>query len=173
MKIYINHFNLEILPNLMNLLKENLIKTETYVQVYSIDGIYKIDSITTKKLIAVDNNIEILNDFYNNYTLIVDKSYFIEEITTSINSDHISCKMSKYIYEINDKSNIKLIIEGESIEDKDLKELQMFKNPTMFKKSNSPYNVSPNNIYFEIPNNININDALIKKEIIVFLSLLN
>ena len=77
--IYINHFNLEILPNLMNLLKENLIKTETYVQVYSIDGIYKIDSLTTKKLIAVDNNIEILNDFYNNYTLIVDKSYMVKD----------------------------------------------------------------------------------------------
>jgi hypothetical protein len=166
MKIYINYFNLEILPNLMNLLKENLIKIETYVQVYSIDGIYKIDSLTTKKLITNDTNIEILNNYYNNYTLIVDKSYFTEENVTSVNSHHVSCKMNKYIYEINAKSNVKLIIEGAAIEDKDVKE-------EVFLKNNSDYNTLPNNIYFEIPNNINIKDALIKNEIIVFLSLLN
>jgi len=33
--------------------------------------------------------------------------------------------------------------------------------------------INANDIYFEVPNNIDINDALVKKEIIVFLSLLN
>jgi hypothetical protein len=57
---------------------------------------------------------------------------------------------------LNKDSKIKLVIEGE-----------------LFEKTANNYDINPKDIYFEIPNNIDINDALVKKEIIVFLSLLN
>ena len=40
MKIYINHLNLDALPELLNTLSNNYKNSETYIQVYSSDGIY-------------------------------------------------------------------------------------------------------------------------------------
>jgi len=149
MKIYINHLNLDILPKIMKVLNEYLIKIKNYIQIYATEGTYQINELNSERLICVDNDIEILLKYYEDFELIVDKSYYIEEIVNRINCEHISIKMKKYIYEINKKSNIQLIIEEEE-------EVG-----------------TPSDIYIEIPNNIDINDALVKKEIIVFLSLLN
>ena len=59
--------------------------------------------------------------------------------------------MKKQFYKINKNSSIQLIIEYEIIDDKSF----------------------PYDIYFELPNDKDINDHLVKEEIIVFLSLLN
>jgi hypothetical protein len=105
-----------------------------------------------------------MNNFYNDFSVIVDPSYFNIEPTNQINPNNISTKMKKCFFQINKNSNIKLIIEGEIINDTkdDTKDL-----------NNDDYNIIPYDIYFELPNDININDPLVKEEIIVFLSLLN
>jgi len=64
--------------------------------------------------------------------------------------------MKRCFYGLNKNSKIKLVIEGDH-----------------FEKTVNIYDITPKDIYFEIPNNADINDALVKKEIIVFLSLLN
>jgi hypothetical protein len=69
--------------------------------------------------------------------------------------------MKRNIYKINANSNLQLVVECEVKE-----EQNYFKNITE--------SVSiPNDMYFELPNDTNINDTLVKNEIIVFLSLLN
>ena len=73
MKIFINNFNLDALPNVLTGFNDSLVKTEVYIQVYSIDGIYKIDPSKILKLTAVDSDIEILKDYCSPFTLIVDK----------------------------------------------------------------------------------------------------
>ena len=156
MKIYINNFNIEILSEIMKLLNDKYIKSETYIQVYSIDGIYKIEESSLFKQNIFDIDIQVYKNYYNNFTLILDPSYYITEQVYSINSEHISTKMKRYFYEVNKNSKIKLIIECEFCE-----------------KTAQNYDIKPNDIYFEMPNNIEINDALVKNEIIVFLSLLN
>ena len=161
MKIFINNYNLEALPSILTILNDKLIKTETYIQIYSLDGIYQIKSSKIIKQTAVDSAINIFKDYYKNFTLIVDKSYFTEEVTNIIDPEHISSKRQKYIFELNKKSCIKLVIEGSYIEDMNI-----------FNKHSS-FNIVPNNIYFEGENNLDINDALVKEELIVFLSLLN
>jgi hypothetical protein len=50
MKIYINNLNLEILPNIMTTINEQYIDTETYIQIYAIDGVYQINDAAIKKL---------------------------------------------------------------------------------------------------------------------------
>ena len=52
MKIYINHFNLDNLSTIMSLLSEQFVNSETYIQIYSVDGIYKItaDNLKIQKL---------------------------------------------------------------------------------------------------------------------------
>ena len=59
MKIYINNLNLEILPNIMTTINEQYIDSETYIQIYSSDGIYEINNSSSKKLISQDNDIQI------------------------------------------------------------------------------------------------------------------
>jgi hypothetical protein len=117
---------------------------------------------TIKKQTSVDSDIEILNDYHENFTLIVDKSYFTEEDATGLDPDHISTRMKRCIFETSKNAPIKLIIEGETVEERG----GFFKNKTS-------QNLVPNNIYFEMANNLNVRDALVKKELIVFLSLLN
>jgi hypothetical protein len=157
MKIYINNFNLYILPDVLELLNEKIVKTKTNIQVYSIDGIYSVEEKTTKKLNYFDNNITILKNYYNNITLIVDPSYYTTELVNYINPEHISRKIIRYFFEIEKNSKLKLVIEGEIVEDINQNE----------------HDINLCDMYFELPNNIDINDAFVKKEIIVFLSLLN
>jgi len=156
MKIYINNFNIEILSTIMKLLNEYYINSNIFIQICSVDGIYEIEESSVMKLTCVDNNIQIFKNYYNDFTLILDPSYYTKEKVYSINSEHISTRMKRCFFGLNKDSKIKLVIEGE-----------------LFEKTANNYDINPKDIYFEIPNNIDINDALVKKEIIVFLSLLN
>jgi len=162
MKIYINHLNLDALPELLKTLNNNYINSETYIQIYSSDGIYEINNSISKKLIPIDNDIQILENYHENFTLLVDPSYYGVEEVFQINNEHISRKMKRCFFEFNKNSKIKLVIEGEVLDDKHF-----------YKRISNEYGIAPNDIYFELPEKTNITDALVKKELIVFLSCLN
>ena len=162
MKIYINHLNLDALPELLKSLNNNYINSETYIKIYSIDGIYEINNSSSKKLIPQDSDIEILENYHENFTLLLDPSYYVMEEVFQINNEHISRKMKRCFFELNKKSKIKLIIEGEILDDKHF-----------YKRISNEYGIAPNDIYFELPEETNINDALVKNELNVFLSCLN
>jgi hypothetical protein len=162
MKIYINHLNLDVLPDLLLSLNSYYIGSEIYIHIYSIDGIYEINNKITSKLLPYDNDLEILETYNTDYTLLVDNSYYDKEIVTQINPEHISRKIKKCIFELNKNSKIKLIIEGEVLDGK-----------ILHKRISNEYGISPNDIYFELPNKTDINDALVKNELNVFLSCLN
>jgi hypothetical protein len=169
MKIYINHFNLDILSDLIKNLSDYHIKSEEYIQLYSTDGIYMIDQGSTIKMNPIDHDIIILNNFYKNFTLIVDPSFYIAEKTSQIPPEHVTTKLKREIFSINKNNNtkhIKLIIETEIKNESD--EAFYFLN-----KINTENDVKYKDIFFEMPNDTNVNDALVKKEIIEFLSLLN
>ena len=162
MKIYINHLNLDALPELLKTLNNNYINSETYIQIYSSDGIYEINNTSSKKLMPIDNDIQILENYHENFTLLVDPSYYGVVEVFQINNEHISRKMKKCFFELNKNSKIKLVIEGEVLDDKHF-----------YKRISNEYGIAPNDIYFELPEKTNITDALVKKELIVFLSCLN
>jgi hypothetical protein len=162
MKIYINHLNLDALPEILRSLSNNYIKSDTYIQIYSSDGIYEINNSSSKKLVTIDNDIEILQNYHENFTLLVDPSYYEAEDVFQINNEHISKKMKRCFFELNKNSKIKLVIEGEVLDDKHF-----------YKRISNEYGIAPNDIFFELPEKTNINDALVKKELIVFLSCLN
>ena len=162
MKIYINHLNLDALPELLKTLNNNYINSETYIQIYSSDGIYEINNTSSKKLMPIDNDIQILENYHENFTLLVDPSCYGVEEVFQINNDHISRKMKRCFFEFNKNSKIKLVIEGEVLDDK-----------YFYERISNEYGIAPNDIYFELPEKTNITDALVKKELIVFLSCLN
>ena len=163
MKIYINNLNIDILSAIMSNIKEQYVSSETYIQIYANDGMYQINDKTIQKCNPVDHEIQLHNNYYENYTLIVDPSYYTFETIHKIPLEHVSTKMKKYIYQINKNADIRLVIEGPLIED----------NITSAKKGTTDYDIKPCDLYFETPDTIDITNTLIKKEINVFLSLLN
>jgi hypothetical protein len=198
MKIYINNFNIDILQSVTKTLTEYYINSETYIQIYSEDGLFQINEHSTKKQNIVDKDIEIFKEYYENFTLISDPSYYTLEQTYNIPSDHLSTKVKRCFFTPDKKSIFKLVIEGTILEENN--------------KQNHDYNfgIHPYDIYIEVdkdkyqtrnnqdrnkkdPNTekkdqnknkdtndqntenteLNLNDELVKQEIIVFLSLLN
>jgi len=160
MKIYINNFNLQVLDKIIKKLNERYVSSETYIQIYSIDGIYQINEKNINKQIMHDTNVKIYEKFYEDFTLIVDNSYFELESVNQIHPDNISTCIKRNFFKLDSNSNLQLVIEGVFLDD-------------IITPITSKNNIKHNDIYFELPNNIDINDALVKKEIIVFLSLLN
>ena len=71
-----------------------------------------------------------MNNYYKDFCIIADPSYFNMEPTNQINPNNISTKMKKCFFQINKKSVIKLIIEGEIIDN-----------------NNSDLNINPYDIY--------------------------
>ena len=152
MKIYINNFNLDILNDVSEVFKEYLIKTETHIKLYTDEGIYQIDDQKICFLDTCDEDIQIINNYYKNFTVIVDPSSFNKNIVSSIHGQtHLSFQIKKKYYKMNKNSNVQMII-------------KYCLNDNKF---------VPNDIYFESDKNIDINDLFIKKEIIEFLSMLN
>jgi hypothetical protein len=166
MKIYINHFNLNILPELKKKFYEYRVKTEEYMQIYSSDGIYIVDHSATLKLNPVDHDIVILSDFYKNFTLIVDPSFFIVEKSGQIPPDHISRKILRDTFALTHQNKVKLVIESEI-------QTECTDAFSLLNKSNTENAFQYKDVYFELPNGTNIKDALVKEQIIEFLSLLN
>lgn len=152
MKIYINNLNLNILKELSTQLKKMLINSETYTMLYTEEGIYQIDDKYIYRLEQIDKEIKIYEKFFNDFTLILDISYYNKYIENSLHGNkHLPIKIKKNIYKLNEKSDLKLIIEYSSDDSKFVE----------------------NDIYFELEKETDINEVFIKKEIIEFLSLLN
>ena len=152
MKIYINNLNLNILNELSNNFKSLLIDKKQYIILYTEEGIYEINNKLIYRLEQIDRDIKQYENFYNEFTLIIDPSFFNKHIETSIiGTKHISNQIVKYIYKLNKKSDLNLIIEYNSNDSKMIE----------------------NYIYFELNKEIDIDEIFIKKELIEFLSLLN
>jgi len=152
MKFYINNLNLEIINDLSEILKEKLIKTDNYIELYTNEGIYCIEDKNTYYLDPDDKEIQILEKYYENFTIIIDPSFYIRKITSSIHGDkHQSFQIIEKHYKLNNSSPISLVIKCNLDKTK----------------------LIASDIYFESQKDININDVFIKKEIIEFLSVLN
>jgi hypothetical protein len=152
MKIYIDRLNLDILNNISELFKEYLVNTDIYIALYTSEGIYRIEEKQTYLLDVHDKNIHSYEKYYEGFTLIVDKSHFIKNKVNSVLGDtHLSFHTKELYYKLNKKSSLALVLKYTLGDNK----------PT------------PNDIYFEIDKDIDINEPFIKKEIIEFLSVLN
>ena len=152
MKIYINNFNIDILHDISELFKDKLVNTKNCIKLYTNEAIYRIEDSNVYILENVDKDIKKYDKYFSDFTLIADSSYFNKKQVSSIHGDiHQSFDTKEFYYKINNNSNICLVIKYNCIKTK----------------------LIPDDIYFEIDKEIDINDILIKKEIIEFLSVLN
>jgi hypothetical protein len=152
MRVYINNLNLDILNEVSEIYKEHIINSEVYIELYTSDGIYRIEDKNIYFLDTCDKDIKIFENYHNKFTLIVDPSFFRNQSCTSIHGDnHLVLHTKKNYYKINTLSEIQMVI-------------KYILNNDIF---------IPNDIYFESEKELDINDIFIKKEIIEFLSVLN
>lgn len=153
MKIYINNFNLNSLPNTQKSLTDILVETQTYTELFTNESIYHIDNKHIFLLEPKDGEIIIYKNYFNGISLVVDNSYFNKIIETSVNgNEHLHKKLNKFIYKLNPKSKLSFVIEM---------------------TNNLDNAFVPNDVYFECNELIDIKELFIKQEIIEFLSLLN
>ena len=152
MKIYINNFNLDILNNISDLFRDKLVYSETYINVLTDESMYIINNKDICLLNSIDKDIITYQNYYKDFTLIVDKSFFNKDkVLSVIGETNLSFQIKKDYYKMNKNSNIQMIIEYYFVNNKFI----------------------PYDIYFEIDKDIDINEFLVKKEIIEFLSVLN
>ena len=152
MKIYINNLNLDIINEISELFKENLTRTDNYIELYTNEGIYRIEDKIIYILDVNDKDIQKFEKYYNIFTLIVDMSFYNKKNTSSIQGEiHQSFQIVEKYYKLDNSSSISLVI----------------------KYNLDKTKLIPSDIYFESQKDININDIFIKKEIIEFLSVLN
>ena len=154
MKIYINNFNLNILKDIQDTLQKEFINSENYIQLYTNEGIFRIEKNIIYSLDPVDIDIKIYERYFHDFTLIVDLSYFKKNTITTINGNiHLSTSIKKNFYKINKQSKLQLVIEN-------------------IEQINSGHYI-PSDIYFELDGSNDINELFIKQDIIEFLSVLN
>jgi len=153
MRIYIetNKTNETYFKNVNETHLKNLNETKTinYQNIYSLEGLFRIQNNNIMKLIPKDIPIEKIN--YNNNTFLIDKSKFelIKNIY-SIPFNHTLHNIKQIEYKFNNKSKISLIVEY----NQNLKKMDKI-----------------NNIYFST-NETNF-DKILKDNIIEYLSLIN
>jgi hypothetical protein len=153
MRIYINNLNLEYVPDIQREIVKLLDETLIYIEIYTDEGIYHVDTKSIYRLEPNDSEIIIHENFFNKMTLIVDQSFFEKKQDTNVyGNDYIEKKIKKQIYKLNHKSKLHFVIEMvENLEKKYI----------------------PNDVYFESKMPIDIKELFVKQEIIEFLSMLN
>ena len=152
MRIYID-INLKKFDQ-TNFFKVEQTKILEYQNIYSLEGIFRIQNNNIMKLIPKDIPIEKIN--YNNNNFLIDKSKyeFIKDIY-SIPFNHILYNIKQVEYKLNNKSKISLIVEYKQ-------SLTTFDQNIMNEI---------NNIYFST--NEEKLDKILKDNIIEYLSLIN
>ena len=76
MKVYIQNFNLDIIEEVSGMFKNCLTHTDTYITLYTDEGMYQIEDKQIYLLDTVDKDSITYANFYNEFTLIVDPSFF-------------------------------------------------------------------------------------------------
>lgn len=150
MRIFIKNYNINKIADVIPLLNKYNTQLYELLEVYSTDGIYNIDSNNLVKLNYTDIPITSINNYYKDISILIDKSYINIEKVSQLPPEHIAISINKQSFFVNKTSPIKMILE------------------TINDNNNTLYN-----FYFEMKDELDINNVFIKEELIVFLSLLN
>jgi hypothetical protein len=147
MKIYILNYKLNKLNNFLSIFAKTNINIKEIIEIYSNEGNMIIDKENTYKLNYFDKNLIKINNYFNNYDFIIDNSITIREEISQLPSKHLAIHKNIYSFKLNQQSKIKLLI--------------------------ITINNEIDDFYFEITEEIDINNVFIKEEFNEFLSMFN
>ena len=156
MRIYIKQYNLNTLHKKIKQMEKYIQKTSDFIEIYSEEGIYQIDTNNIYKLAIIDKPVQQYANYYNDLSLIVDYSFSNKIKDSQVPANGIEICVKNIKYSLQSDSKISMVIQFNKLINRD-----------------------DNNIidvYFEINNKeceeIDLNNYFIKNELNVFLSLL-
>lgn len=149
MKIFIKDYNLNI-KNIIHLLDKYLVNKTNYYDVFSSEGHFNILTNNIYKIEHIDKSSKIYEKYSNDFCIIVDYSLINKKEVHQIPVDSIIIPVNNFHYAIDKKSKINLVIQMSSECDETILDF-----------------------YFEINEDVDVNNIFIKNELNVFLSLLN
>jgi hypothetical protein len=150
MKIFVKDYNLSNIKNIFHLLDKYLVNKTNYYDVYSYEGHFNIENNNIYKIEHTDKYSKIYEKYSDDYGIIVDNSITNKKEVNQIPVDSIIIPVKMLHYSTDKKSKIKLLIQISSETDETILDF-----------------------YFEINEDVDVNNIFIKNELNVFLSLLN
>jgi hypothetical protein len=160
MKIYIKNYNPMNILKKVKLIDEYFYSMKNSTEIISEEGIFYIDD---NKFYKIDVILDKLVEFrIKTCEILLDKTIYNKNLVHQLPSDHNNNNITSFYYSINQKSKIKLVIEGEY--------KSYYKNNEIINKYQHFY---PTNFYFEAPNEKTEFEILNNDDLNVFLSLLN
>jgi len=175
MKIYIKDYNPKDILKKIKLIDEYYYSTKKSIEIISDDGIFYIDDKKMCKInIVLDELVELK---IKNFDILLDKSVYKNDTVNQLPFSYIESHTTTFYYNINSKSKIKLVIEGNyDIVYNEIIDNEITNNKVINKDKivmNKYYNFTPTNFYFEAPNEKSDFELLNNDDLNVFLSLLN
>jgi len=160
MKIYIKNYNPMNILKKVKLIDEYFYSIKNSTEIISEEGIFYIDD---NKFYKIDVILDELVEFrIKTYEILLDKTIYNKNLVHQLPSDHNNSHITSFYYSINQKSKIKLVIEGK------------YKNNSENNENENKYHdFYPINFYFEAPNEKTEFELLNNDDLNVFLSLLN
>lgn len=168
MKIYIKNYNPMNILKKIKLIDEYFYSMKNSTEIISEEGIFYIDD---NKFYKIDVILDELVEFrIKTCEILLDKTIYNKNLVHQLPSDHNNCHITSFYYSINQKSKIKLVIEGEY--------KSIYKNENNNSENNNEIinkyqHFYPTNFYFEAPNEKTEFEILNNDDLNVFLSLLN
>ena len=160
MKIYIKNYNPMNILKKVNLIDQYFYSMKNSTEIISEEGIFYIDD---NKFYKIDVILDELVEFrIKTYEILLDKTVYNKNLVHQLPSDHNIDNITSFYYSINQKSKIKLVVEGNY--------KSFYKNNEIINKYQHFY---PTNFYFEAPNEKTEFEILNNDDLNVFLSLLN
>ena len=119
MKIWIKELDINKVDTLK--LKEYLTKTICNDDLYSTEGIYRMNKNKMQPLYFKDDKTSEIKGYLSKYTVLVDNSSVaLEKETFQIPYDHIYLQIEELHYSLNKNAAIELIVERNNYKNKDV-----------------------------------------------------
>ena len=155
MRIFIKDYSLFNLAIKLPYIKKYLVDIKKKLEIITNDGEYYIDNHKTYKIVINDKDIVLHDNYFENFSLLLDYSYSEMIETSQVPNYNIEMETNYLYFSLNKNSKIKFVVN--SIND----------------NIDDIINLSPLDFFMETDGNIDINVPIYKHEINVFLSLLN
>jgi len=161
MKIYIKKYNPMNILKKIKLIDDYFYSMKNSTEIISEEGVFYIDD---NKFYKIDVILDELVEFrIKTWDILLDKTIYNKNLVHQLPFDHNNDNITSFYYYINQKSKIKLVIEG--------KYKSNYKNNNEI--INKYHDFYPINFYFEAPNEKTEFEILNNDDLNVFLSLLN
>ena len=156
MKIYIDNYNIKNLSKKLKGLNKYLTNKINTIDVYSDDGIFLIDQQNIHNITYLDKpvrKVKYINENDTIFDMMIDSSETIITMVNQLPPDNLIMKMETQVYQTTATSKVNLVI------------------VSLLNRQFNEY--KPNDFYFDVSNDIDINSPIFKEDINVFLFHLN